>query len=205
MKEIKRETAKGNEVYMTCDGCRDIVVIDADYGKCKSITIEEGVDCLLAPRNPFTMESCLFIEYENGVVEEADTLLKEVLTLGQVHCYTADGQPGFLCNKQVVAAIGRAIANLNPFLEGKIEVPSEEEAEAIVKELSIPIPPLALIEAEKERPDIELEWLRKWKSSGKLCYMSDLGDYEIEKTIPKERRDKIQKSGESLVLESIGE
>lgn len=193
------------EVVMSCAGCRDIVVVDASHGDCKKITIEEGVDCTLAPRNPFTMVSCLFVEYENGIVEEATTQLKEVLTLGQVHCYTKDGRPGFLCNPQVVAAIGRALAELDTFLEGEIKVPSKEEALKSIAELNIPMPPLAYVEAEKGRPDIELEWAKKWKRSGKLCYMRDLGDYEIETAIPDERKPYMKKSGEAVALEAIAE
>lgn len=193
------------EIVMSCAGCRDIVVVDANYGDCKKITIEEGVDCLQGPRNPFTMESSLFVEYENGKVEEATTPLITVLTLGQVHCYTEDGRPGFLCNPQVVAAIGRALAELNTFLEGEIKVPTKEEAMKIIAELDIPTPPLAYVEAEKERPDIEIEWAKKWKRSGKLCYMGDLGDYEIETTIPEERKPYIEKIGEAVALEAIAE
>lgn len=193
------------EIVMSCAGCRDIVVVDANYGNCKRITIEEGVDCTLAPRNPFTMESCLLVEYENGKVEEATTPLKDVLTLGQVHCYTEDGRPGFLCNPQVVAAIGRALAELDTFVEGEIKVPPKEEALEIIAEFNIPTPPLAYVEAEKERPDIEMEWAKKWKSSGKLCYMGDIGDYEIETMIPDERKPYIEKSGEAVALEAIAE
>lgn len=203
MKEKKIDNS--DEIVMSCSGCRDIVVVDANYGDCKKITIEEGVVCTLAPRNPFTMESCILVEYENGKVEEATTPLKLALTLGQVHCYTEDGRPGFLCNPQVVAAIGRALAELDTFLEGEIKVPSKEESLKIIDELNIPMPPLAYVEAVNERPDIELEWAKKWKSSGKLCYMGDSGGYEIEATIPERRKKYIKKSGEAVALETIAE
>ena len=202
---IEKKIDNSEQIVMSCEGCRDIVVIDSGYGKCTKISIEEGVDCTLEPRNPFTMSTCVLVEYENGKEEEATTVLKDVLTLGQVHCYTDDGKPGFLCNKQVVAALGKAIADLETFTKGEISVPSEEEANSIIAELDIPTPPLAYVEAEKSRPDVELEWSMKWRASGKLCYMSDLQDYEIEKTIPKDRKQYVNKSGEAVALESLVE
>jgi hypothetical protein len=80
----------------------------------------------------------------------------------------------------VVAAIGRAIANLEPFLEGDIDIPNEKEADEIIKKLDIPYPPISYAEAGLIRPCIKLELMKKWKKSGKLCQMKD-GSYEIEK------------------------
>ena len=151
------------------------------------------------------MEACLLVEYENGKEEEVYTRLKDVLTMGQVHSYTDDGRPGFLCNSQVIAALGKAISELETFSEGEISVPTEEEAEKAIRELKIPIPPLAFVEAERIRPDIELEWAKTWRASGKLCYMSDLVDYEIESSIPEDRKKYIAKSGETVALEALME
>ena len=180
----------------------EYVIIDSLYGKCNRITVEHGVDALLAPRNPITMETVLIAEYQNGKKEEFDTFPKEALYLGWVRCYTNDGRPGFLCNRQVVAAVGRAIANLDTFREEEIAVPSEEEADEIIKELGIPYPLISYDEAVRTRQDVELDWMRKWKQSGKLCYMSDVGDYEIESTIPEDRKSHIGKTGEQVKAEA---
>ena len=194
-----------------CEGCRDIVAIDLDYGKCKSISIEEGVEFLLWPRIPLTMTSVMLVEYENGQVEEITTVPSDALMFGQVKCYTKDGRPGFLCNKQVVAAIGRAIAELEPFLKGRIEVPTEEEADRILAAYDIPSPPLAFVEAVKTRPNIRVDWMKKWRRSGKLCYMKE-GWYEIEKLPDStngekndQREVQIAKSGVEVALEATYE
>ncbi len=164
---------------LSLDG-KEFVVVDANHRKVKRISVEPGVDVLLAPRNPIKMETVLTVEYENST-EHPNFCPWETLALGWVRCYTNDGNAiGYLCNKQVVAAIGRAIADLEPFLEGDINIPNEKEADEIIKKLDIPYPPISQGEAGKIRPCIKMELMKRWKKSGKLCQMKD-GSYEIEK------------------------
>ncbi len=175
---VKRKLKAGQE-SLPLDG-KDFIIVDANLGRVKRITVASGVEILLLPRNPMTMETSLIIEYEKGIAHPA-LFPWETLALGWVRCFTDDGSAdGFLCNKQVVAAIGRAIANLEPFLEGDIDIPNEKEADEIIKKLDIPYPPISYAEAGLIRPCIKLELKKKWKKSGKLCKMKD-GSYEIEK------------------------
>jgi len=175
---VKRKLKKGQE-SLSLDG-KDFVIVDANLGKVKRITVASGVEILLSPRNPMTMEAALIVEYENGIAHP-DFFPWETLALGWVRCFMDDGSAaGFLCNRQVVAAIGRAIANLEPFFEGDIDIPTEKEADGIIKKLDIPYPPISYAEAGLIRPCIKLELKKKWKKSGKLCKMKD-GSYEIEK------------------------
>lgn len=177
-------------------------VLDAKLGECKKITIEEGTESGLAPRCPITIMAALIITYEKG---ERSTLMSpmDMLSLGQVQCYSDEGEPGFLCNKQLIAAIGLEIATLGDFLKGEIPVPTEEEAERIIKELDIPYPPITLVEAQKTRPYIERDWLIRWMKTGKLCYMNDTGNYEIESTIPENRKENIGKTGAEVARMAI--
>ena len=214
--EIKR-TLKPGQRSLSVDG-KEVAIVDANLGKVKRISVEQGVDVLLAPRDPITMETALIVEYENAK-KYACFPPWETLALGWVRCHTDDGQPGLLCNKQVVAAIGRAIDNLEPFLEGEIAIPSEAEADEIIKKLDIPYPPISYGEAGKTRPFIKMEMMKKWKKSGKLCQMKD-GSYEIEELpdsknalevrMALEHREKdegraarIAKSGKEVALEAI--
>lgn len=175
---VKR-TLKAGQESLPLDG-KDFVIADANLGRVKRITVESGVEILLLPRNPMTMEAALIVEYENGIAHP-DFFPWETLALGWVRCYTNGGNvAGFLCNKQVVAAVGRAIANLEPFLDGDIAIPGAKEADEIIKRLDIPYPPISYREAGMIRPCIKLELMKKWKKSGKLCQMKD-GSYEIEK------------------------
>ena len=217
--DVKR-TLKAGQESLPLDG-KDFVIVDANLGKVKRITVASGVEILLSPRNPMTMEAALIVEYENGIAHP-DFFPWETLALGWVRCFTDDGSAaGFLCNRQVVAAIGRAIANLEPFLEGDIDIPNEKEADEIIKKLDIPYPPISFAEAGLIRPCIKLELMKKWKKSGKLCKMKD-GGYEIEK-LPHsknveevrmalegrkedyERERRIAKSGEEVAQEVMDE
>lgn len=191
---------------LSFDG-KEFVVVDADHRKVKRIFVEPGVDVLLEPRNPLKMETVLTVEYEDAT-EHPNFYPWETLALGWVRCHTNDGNAaGFLCNKQVVAAVGRAIANLEPFLEGDINIPSEKEADEIIKKLGIPYPPISHAEAGMIRPCIKMELMKRWKKSGKLCQMKD-GSYEIEK-LPcsnnQERELQIAKSGKDIARETIKE
>ena len=214
--EVKR-TLKPGQQSLPFDG-KEVAIVDANMGKAKRISVQSGAEVLLLPRNPIAMEVALTIEYESGKAYP-DFYPWETLALGWVRCHTDDGQPGFLCNKQVVAAIGRAIDNLEPFLEGDIAIPSEEESNEIIKELDIPYPPISYGEAGKTRPFVKMELMKKWKKSGKLCQMKD-GSYEIEnlpysKNVAEvrmalEHREKdegrvarIAKSGKEVALETV--
>ena len=195
--------------------------MDANLGMVKRITVASGLESLLSPRNPMTMEAALIVEYEKGIAHP-DFFPWETLALGWVRCPTNDGNAtGYLCNKQVVAAIGRAIANLEPFLEGDIDIPNEKEVDGIIKELDISYPPISYAEAGLIRPCIKLELMKKWKKSGKLCKMKD-GSYEIEK-LPRSknveevrmalegrtedygREERIDKRGEEVAQEAMDE
>lgn len=168
VKQVLNATPKS----LDFDG-KEFVVVDAKFGKVKRISVEPRMDVLLAPRNPIKMETVLIVEYENGIAHP-DFFPWETLALGWVRCYANDGSAaGFLCNKQVVAAVGRAIANLEPFFEGDIAIPSEKEADEIIKRLDIPYPPISYAEAGMIRPCIKMELMKRWKRSGKLCQMKD--------------------------------
>ena len=199
-----KEKENKNMTYVVLDGDK-VKVLDANCGQCKRISIQEGKESGLAPRNPITMGCGLTVEYEDGTVYEFSIFPKIVLEFGYIGCYTVDFEYGVLCNKQVVAAIGRAIANLEDFLEGDLDVPNEEEAEKIIKEFDIPFPPISDKVAEKTRPRVELEWMLRWRKSGKLCYMTDLEEYEIEKSIPKKRKQFIGKTGQVVAAEAENE
>lgn len=200
VKQVLNATPKS----LSFDG-KEFVVVDAKFGKVKRISVEPEVDVLLAPRNPMKMETVLTVEYENGI-EHPDFFPWETLALGWVRCHANDGSAaGFLCNKQVVAAVGRAIANLEPFLDGDIVIPGEKEADEIIKRLDIPYPPISYAEAGMIRPCIKIDLMKRWKKSGKLCQMKD-GSYEIEKlpSLHNQERDaQIAKSGEEVARETI--
>lgn len=202
---VKREL-NATPKSLSFDG-KEHVVVDANHGRVKRIAVESGVDVSLEPRNPIKMGTALTVEYENAT-ERPNFYPWETLALGWVRCYTNNGgAAGFLCNKQVVAAIGRAIADLEPFLEGDINIPSEKEADEIIKKLNIPYPPISYAEAGMIRPCIKLELMRWWKKSGKLCQMKD-GSYEIEKlphSHSQERETQIAKSGKDVARETIKE
>lgn len=201
-----RQVLNATPKSLDFDG-KEFVVVDAKFGKVKRISVEPEVDVLLAPRNPIKMETVLTVEYENGIAHP-DFFPWETLALGWVRCHANDGSAaGFLCNKQVVAAVGRAIANLEPFLEGDIAIPGEKEADEIIKRLDIPYPPISYAEAGMIRPCIKMELMKKWKKSGKLCQMKD-GSYEIEKlpySHDQEREAQIAKSGKDVARETIKE
>lgn len=192
---MKEEDKAMNYVILNGD---KVKVLDANCGRCKRISIQEGTEVGLLPRNPIIMECGLTVEYENGIVYDFAILPKIVLEFGYIGCYTDDFEYGVLCNRQLLAAIGRAMADLKDFLKGELEIPEEEESERIIKELDIPYPPISEAEASKTRPKIELEWMLKWRKSGKLCYMQDLGDYEIEESIPDKRKKYIGETGKEV-------
>lgn len=190
--------------YILLDGDK-VKVLDANCGRCKRISIQSGKESSLAPRNPITMECGLTVEYEDGTIYEFAIYPKIVLEFGYIGCYTEDFEYGVLCNKQLVAAIGKAMANLKDFLEGDLQIPEEEEADKIIKEFDIPYPPISEKEAEKTRPRIELEWMLRWRKSGKLCYMTDFREYEIESSIPNKRKRYIGKDGRTVAVEAENE
>ena len=201
-----RRDLKATPKSLSLDG-KEFVVVDANLGKVKRISVEPREDLMQSPRRPFTMRTMLTVEYEKGKVPTADFFPWETLALGWVQGFTDEGHLGFLCNRQVVAAIGRAMANLEPFLEGEIALPSEKEADKIIKEVEIPYPPISYAEAGMTRPCIKMELMKKWKKSGKLCQMKD-GSYEIEKlpcSHDQEREAQIAKSGKDVARETIKE
>lgn len=197
---------KATPKSLPLDG-KEFVVVDANLGKVKRISVEPREDLLQSPRRPFTMRTMLTVEYEKGKVTTADFFPWETLALGWVQGFSDEGHLGFLGNRQVVAAIGRAIANLELFLEGGIAMPSDKEADKIIRELEIPYPPISYAEAGMTRPCIKMELMKRWKKSGKLCQMKD-GSYEIEKlpcSYNQERETQIAKSGKDVAREAIKE
>lgn len=186
---------------------REYYIVNGDRGRCLQISIvtkrvqRERIE----PRNPITLSALLDLKYEDGTVDQQWVSPQMVLFYGFCKAYTEDGERGIIMDKPIIAAIAREMANLNPFEDGDIPVPTEDDAEKIIIELGIPYPAIGYETALKERKYTEVEWMLKWKRSGKLCYMGDLDEYEIETTIPPGRKDCIQYTGEQVAIRAQNE
>lgn len=160
--------------------------IDADFGPCvQAECIKTVVTDDYDPADPKTLGCRIRLTYQNGEVIEAETRYQTVLFYGFLKCYTDEGEYACISDRRVIALVGQAAADLIEFKEGKLGLPTIEEAESIIEDYSIPTEPL------QKRDGIEDEWMSHWKEEGKLCEM-ETGDWMIAEKVMPEFRDKIK-------------
>lgn len=158
---------------------------DTDYGPCvKCVCTGDDVVENYSPVMPTKLGARLTLTYENGTELEVLARFTGLLFYGTVPFWTDDARFCNISDKRVRAAIAKAAAELRPFGEGEVKLPTDGEAASILAECAVPDRP---IEADN-RPGIEEAWFQVWKEDGLLVKMSD-GQWIIESALPKEFED----------------
>ena len=167
------EVSNGEEIPQD-----EMARIDSSWGDVVSCVCEDD-DVVESGYNskPEYFGVRITVKYANGQQVTAETRLIQPLFQGFVKHYSDSGDYECLVNRRLVATLAKAVAELKPIPKGDVELLSESDAAAAMREYDIPLVPTA------SRDGIESAWSDVWKKSGKLCELNN-GEWLIESVIP---------------------